>query len=108
MSLHNSETERPRHNGATGPVTPEGKARSASNSLKQGFTSRSDIVDENEKQEYEELRTELLNKIQPRDILEFVAFNNLLHAAWSQVRIRRMEDAYIARGPEEPAPDQPA
>jgi hypothetical protein len=97
VSQNNSDTPQPR---ATGPTTPEGKARAAANSLKQGLTSRADIVDETEIKEYEELKAELLQKIEPSNVMEFIAFSDMLHAAWNKLRIRRMEDAYIARGPE--------
>ena len=101
MSPNTPDVERPHTNGSTGPITPEGKARSAANSYKHGATSVHDVIEEQDRPRYEELREDLLKRIQPRDALEGVAFDSLLHSSWSMFRIRRMEEAYFNRGPEE-------
>ena len=100
MSDNDQNTEQPRPNGSTGPVTPEGKAKSAANSFKHGFTGQSDVVQESDKKEYEVLRDKLLQQIQPRDVLQFLAFNDMVHAAWNKIRIRRIENHYFDGGTE--------
>ena len=86
---------------STGPVTPEGKARSARNALKHGLTARHLVIQPDEQAEFDELQAALLDEIDPRGALETLTFRELLHAAWNLQRLRRIESEFCALGPEE-------
>ena len=58
---------------STGPLTPEGKARSSKNALRRGLSS-----------------LDLTGEVQPQGVLEMEAFNRLLLAAWNLQRLRRL------------------
>lgn len=76
---------------STGPLTEEGKARSAQNALKHGLTSRQVVVPEGMDAEFESLQSALSEQIQPVGAMEEVLFRQLVHAAWSLERIRQLE-----------------
>ena len=76
---------------STGPVTADGKSRSAQNSWKHGLTARELIVRDDEREEFETLSAGLVAELRPSGALEEVIFNQLLHAAWNQHRLRRLE-----------------
>jgi hypothetical protein len=90
---------------STGPVTPEGKARSSRNALKHGFTSRHLIVHDDERQDFDELEAALLDELAPQGAIEIVTFRELLHAAWNLERFRRLEVDYCAQEPVTDAKD---
>ena len=76
---------------STGPRTPEGKARSARNALRHGFTSREFIVPGEERENFESLRHGLEAELKPHGALAELLFNQLLHAAWNLHRIAGAE-----------------
>ncbi len=81
---------------STGPKTDAGKARSSRNALKHGLTSRDLIVREDEQEDFETLKQELLDQLAPQGAIEMFTFNHLLHAAWNMERARRLEaDLFI-------------
>ena len=75
--------------------TPEGPGR---NVLRDGLSSRDLHIDEAGRAEFEELKSLLLQELQPRGALQMVIFNNLLHAAVGLRRTNRMEADIMARG----------
>jgi hypothetical protein len=81
--------ENARH--STGPVTPEGKARVAQNALKHGLTAKHLVIREDEREEFDDLHSSLQAELQPSGVLETVAFREILHAAWTLHRLRRLE-----------------
>jgi hypothetical protein len=82
---------------STGPVTPQGKARVAQNALKHGLTSRHLVIRPDEEEEFSVLRDALEAELDPRGALETIALLEILHAAWSLHRFRRIE-AEVSRG----------
>ena len=76
---------------STGPRTPESKARCAQNANSHGLTARHLIVRDDETEEFETLRADLLAELTPEGAVEMLTFNELLHAAWNHRRFRRLE-----------------
>ena len=76
---------------ATGPRTAAGKARVAQNALKHGLTARHIVVRPDDQDEFETLQSALLEELQPEGAVETVTFHDLLHAAWTLHRFRRIE-----------------
>src|SRR5260221_6730639 len=76
---------------STGPRTPEGKARSSQNARTHGLTARDLVIAPDEREEFEQLRTDCQTSVQPQDGIQQSLFEELLGAAWNLRRIRRME-----------------
>jgi hypothetical protein len=87
-----------RRNGALsrGPATPEGKARSAMNATRHGLCGRS-MPEGADGHELADLRAALLARWQPVDAAEAHLVEELVFAAWRQMRLRAVEDAVLAR-----------
>lgn len=80
----------------TGPRTPEGKARSSINAIKHGFSSEHLLVPESQREEFNQLRADLLDEISPIGALQRIAFNRLVHAAWNLHRLMLTENEIFA------------
>ena len=89
----------------TGPRTPEGKQRSSQNSTKHGLTAKHTVVREGDRADYNELRRQLREDINPQGALEQISFNHLLHAAWCLQRAERIEEQLMTSS-ENPFADQ--
>jgi hypothetical protein len=76
---------------STGPRTPEGRARASQNARTHGLTARDLIIAPDEREEFEQLRTDYRATVQPQDGIQQSLFEELLGAAWNLRRIRRME-----------------
>src|SRR6266436_6818446 len=76
---------------STGPRTPEGQARSSQNARTHGLTARDLVITPNEREEFEQLRTDYQASVQPQDGIQQSLFEELVGAAWNLRRIRRME-----------------
>jgi hypothetical protein len=76
---------------STGPRTPEGKARVSQNALRHGLTSRHLVIRPDEQEEFNTLQKSLLEDLNPQGALETVTFQELIHAAWTLHRLRRVE-----------------
>ena len=108
-----SKAEIARANGALskGPISPEGKARSAMNATRHGLSARTMVLGEGEDgSELAALRGALLARWQPVDAAEAHLVEELVFAAWRQVRLRAVEDAVLARAErgEMPSPALPS
>ena len=108
-----SKAEIARANGALshGPVSAEGKARSALNAARHGLCARTMVLGEGEDGgELAGLRAALLRRWQPVDAAEAHLVEELVFAAWRQVRLRAVEDAVLARAErgEPPSPALPS
>ena len=79
---------------STGPKTEEGKARVAQNAVRHGLTAKGFVVHDDEHEEFEALRAQLLGEIKPEGAVETVTFEELFHAAWNLRRFRRIEAEY--------------
>ncbi len=82
---------------ATGPRTPDGKARSARNARTHGLTARDLVIAPGEREEFEELLAGYQADVQPRGAIQQTLFNELVAAAWNLRRIQRMETDLYAR-----------
>ena len=110
---HASKAEIARANGAlsNGPISAEGKARSALNATRHGLCARTMVLGEAEDGgELAALRAALLGRWQPVDAAEAHLVEELVFAAWRQVRLRAVEDAVLARAErgEAPSPALPS
>src|SRR5580698_10252963 len=77
---------------STGPKTPEGKARSAENSLKHGFTASSfAVVRLEDLQEIANLRSDLISVYQPVNSQELFALERMALCQQSMLRAARLE-----------------
>ena len=83
---------------STGPRTEEGKERSSQNAIKHGLTAKELVVREDEREEFEIFRVDFINNIAPEDVVEVVAVNQALHAAWNLRRLRRLEADLMVNG----------
>ena len=87
-----------RINGArsNGPVTPEGKAKSALNSLKHGLCSNKFCVLENESEEaYRKMVGSYMDSLQPADELEAGLVEEMINCRWKLNRAEVIESTLI-------------
>ena len=81
---------------STGPRTPEGKARSAQNSRKHGFTgSTFAVVRLEDLQEVDHLRADLIAVYQPVNSQELFAIERIALAQQSMLRIAHLESGLL-------------
>jgi len=85
------EANRANAKKSTGPVTDEGKKCSSRNSTRHGLTSQDVFVPPGLAHEFDALRSDLHEELQPETTLQFVFFNQALAAAWKQIRCERAE-----------------
>jgi hypothetical protein len=81
---------------STGPRTPEGKARSSSNSTKEGFTGKSPVIGPDEDQLFAAYQAALLDDTHPEGALEEEFFQRLLIYGWNLRRARAAESRLLA------------
>ena len=81
---------------STGPRTPEGKARSAQNSRKHGFTaSHFAVVRLEDLEEVDHLRADLIAIYQPANSQELFAIERIALAQQAILRIARLESGLL-------------
>lgn len=90
-----SKAEAARSNGAKsrGPVTEEGKARSAQNSLKHGLSSSTVVLATESKEEYDQLLFDYIRLYQPVGPIETDLVHEIAATRWRLRRIVRIETA---------------
>jgi hypothetical protein len=76
---------------STGPRTDESNARVSQNALRHELTARHLVIRDDEHEEFAVLRDSLSSELDPQGAVETIAFHELLHAAWSLHRFRRIE-----------------
>ncbi len=84
-----SKSEIARLNGAKshGPVTPEGKARSAMNALRHGLTASTLLLPSEDHEHYETLRDQYYARFDPADEFEADLVDQLLAHRWGMLRV---------------------
>ncbi len=87
--------------------TPEGKARSAQNSLKTGLFATTDFIRPGEETEYHETRAALMRELSPEGILEENFALEIMSATWRLRRCRILEHEFSARTVLDPMVDEP-
>jgi hypothetical protein len=88
-----------RLNGAksNGPITPEGKATSAQNSLKHGLTSSRVVLAHESQEEYDALESDFLQRFNPEGALEADLVHEMAASRWRLRRIESMETALFKK-----------
>src|SRR5215472_17140689 len=86
-----------RANGAesNGPVTPEGKAKSALNAISHGLTASAIVLTTESKEKYEALLASYLEKCDPDGPIENDLVEEIVAAKWQQRRVAAMIAALI-------------
>jgi hypothetical protein len=87
-----------RTNGAKsrGPITAEGKARSAPNATRHGLLSRSVLPDPKSQKAFNQLREALIREFEPHDPFELLLVEKMASFAWRQRTVRSLETATLA------------
>lgn len=98
IAVNPAPTANPSTNRPTGPRTPEGKARSAQNARKHGFSAQLLAVLPSEQADFDIYQNELLDKIKPEPGVQADLFRQLVHAGWSLIRLERFELEILAEG----------
>jgi hypothetical protein len=76
---------------STGPRTEAGKLRSSLNARTHGLTAARLVIADEDREEFDELLTQLQTDIRPQGALQQVLFDQLVASAWNLRRILRME-----------------
>jgi hypothetical protein len=82
---------------STGPRSPDGKARVASNALKHGLTGKRVVLPNENAEEFEAFRIALWNDLDPQGALEESLAENIVANAWRLKRVPMLEGALYAR-----------
>jgi hypothetical protein len=76
---------------STGPRTLEGKARVSQNAIRHGLTAKHLVIRDDEREDFTVFQNSLIADLDPQGALETITFHELLHAAWTLVRLHRVE-----------------
>jgi hypothetical protein len=90
---------------STGPRTAEGKAASSQNNLRHGLTGPFLILRWEKKEQYEQLRADLLAEHQPTTLTEQMLVEDMAQSHWLRKRAITMQT--LCFDPERPDADQP-
>ncbi|MEO8657178.1 MAG: hypothetical protein ABI693_01840 [Bryobacteraceae bacterium] len=104
MTTKQLEANRANAKKSTGPTTAEGKKQSSRNSTRHGLTSKDVFVPAGLTQDFDALKDDLRDELQPATALQMIFFNQALANAWKQVRCERAE-AELADKVSEPGTD---
>jgi hypothetical protein len=76
---------------STGPKTEEGKERSSQNAIKHGFHARQIVIDDEEKDFFQEFADRITEDLRPRDQIELSLVDQIISCLWRLRRIPRIE-----------------
>ena len=93
------EANRANAQNSTGPRTPEGKQRSASNSLRHGLTSQDPVLPTEDPKAYEEFCREFVADLAPKGALERQLAKSMAGMQWRLQRCRSIEQSVLASEP---------
>jgi hypothetical protein len=82
---------------STGPSSPEGKQRVASNALKHGLTGKEIVLPNEKPEDFDAFRSDWWEDLDPRGILEEVLADKIVADAWRLRRVPIFEAAMHAR-----------
>ena len=82
---------------STGPLTPEGKAASAANSLRHGLAAKGLIVLPGQEPAFAELEAGLRERLKPQGTLEEVLYKRIVECSWNHERCRNAELQVLAQ-----------
>jgi hypothetical protein len=80
---------------STGPVTSEGKARSAQNALRHGLSGRTVVLPHENAADYDSLRASLMAEHQPSGELETQLVAQIADCWWRLQRAHRVETEFL-------------
>lgn len=83
---------------STGPVTPEGKARSSMNALKHGLRSERTVILGESHEEFEEFSQKMLSDLNPQGALETFFAEKVVEDMWRAQRAAFIEASYFSWG----------
>lgn len=86
---------------STGPRTPDGKERVASNALKHGLTGKRVVLPNEDPEEFDAFRSALWVELAPQGALEEVLADEIVADAWRLRRIPILEATVHARDEQE-------
>lgn len=107
MSTVKAETARVNGAKSNGPVTPEGKARSAQNSVKHGLNSSTVVLATESQEEYDQLLADYIRLYQPAGPVEQDLVHEIASTRWRLRRILRLESAAFDNAMERAAEENP-
>ncbi len=81
---------------STGPTTSEGRARSAQNATKHGLFSQQPVLPTENPEEYQAMRQQFFDELQPEGILETLLVERIINAAWRMRRFGQIEAEVLA------------
>ncbi|MFO0954145.1 MAG: hypothetical protein U0835_23920 [Isosphaeraceae bacterium] len=93
VSEKRAEANRRNARKSTGPVTPEGKARSSQNALKHGLAAQTHLPPGIEPEEFEHELTRWNESVGPAGAAEEALVRTACHAAWKLSKIAAVEEA---------------
>jgi hypothetical protein len=102
MSERQNKANRRNAQLSTGPRTPEGKARVASNALKHGLTGQQVVLPNENPEEFDTFRTGLWSALDPHGELEETLAERIVIDRWRLRRVPLLESALYRRGHLEP------
>jgi hypothetical protein len=87
-----------RANGARsrGPKSPEGKARSAQNSVRHGLLARAVVLPGESREKFDQLLTLINEDLRPQSAIEHLFVGKMVAAHWRQLRIWELEKSGTA------------
>ena len=97
MSISKNHSDQARRNGALsrGPITPEGKQRSAMNAFKHGIFSKSAVLSWESQEDFDQLLHLLTEHYNPRTGAEALLIEREAVNLWRLTRLQRAEGALI-------------
>ena len=84
------EANRANAQSSTGPVTEEGKAKSAQNARSHGLSAATIFIPEDREEEFKETYTTYFDEIKPIGEIQMAYFEQLVHAVWNLNIARRL------------------
>ena len=88
-------------NRATGPKTPQGKAKSCLNAVKTGLTGHTVLLSSDDAERYQQHIADFFDDLQPVGRRESALVQSIADSTWRLDRISTLEMALFARGREE-------
>lgn len=81
---------------STGPKSSEGKTLVSGNAIKHGLFSKKLLLEDESREEFEEIKNEFYEKFKPQGLLEVLFLERALSAVWRLTRITKIEALIIA------------
>jgi hypothetical protein len=85
---------------STGPITPEGKARSSQNALKHGLSGKALLIPSDDPAAFQRHLDSFLNEYQPQGPTEQQLVRTLASNSWHLDRVNRLEEALFTHADE--------